>query len=379
MTRRAHGEGSIYQRVDGKWCAQLRYEDPLTGVPLRVSFYGRTKTEVRGKLRDAAARVNAGSPARDSKVTLAQWLETWKAGPLAASTRKPTTKALYTSLAETHLEPAPLGALPLDKLRPSHVHKLIVDKRGVKLSESTLRQVYNVLRLALDDAVREGLTASNVCEKVPRPKAGTREARFLSTAEVAKLIEAAQGTRYQPVLALIALTGMRRGEALALKWSDIDFEERTLSIRGTLARVDGALTVSEPKTERSRRVLPLSPAVSRLLEAHRRSQRVERMRAANIWTETGHVFTTETGRPVDPRNVFRALQVAAKKVKIEGIGLHTLRHSAATAMLENGVNLKAVSAFLGHSSIAITGDIYGHVTDDASRAAANALADAIGM
>lgn len=379
MARRAHGEGSIYQRADGKWCAQLRYEDALTGTAERVTFYGRTKTEVRGKLREAVDRVNAGSPARDAKVTLAQWLETWKAGPLAASTRKPTTKALYTTLAETHLEPAPLGAVPLDKLRPSHVHKLMVDKRGAKLSESTLRQVYNVLRLSLDDAVREGLIAANVCAKVARPKAGTKEARFLSTAEVGKLLEGAQGTRYQPVLALIALTGMRRGEALALKWSDVDFEAHTLSIRGTLARVDGALTVSEPKTERSRRVLPLSPAVSRLLEAHRRAQRVERMRAANIWTETGHVFTTETGKPVDPRNVFRALQAAAKKAKLEGIGLHTLRHSAATAMLENGVNLKAVSAFLGHSSIAITGDIYGHVTDDAARAAANALADAIGM
>ena len=377
-TRRVYGEGSIYKRSDGRWCGSIRHED-AEGRHDRTVLYGRTKTEVRDKLKAALARVDDGSPVRDATATLAAWLKEWRKTQLAASNLKPTTKSLYRSISKTHLEPDPFGRITLDRLKPSHVDRLILELRAKKLASSTVRQVYHVLRLALAGAVRDKLIARNPCEAVKRPTVERTEAKYLSATDVSALLKAAEPSRYHALLELIARTGMRRGEALALKWDDVDTETGTLRVRGTLSRVDGTLVVSEPKTAKSRRTLPLSPAVIARLKWQRAVQAREREQAANVWHETGFVFTTETGRPVDGRDLFRTLQAAAKKAKLSGIGIHTLRHSAATAMLENGVNLKAVSDLLGHSSIAITGDVYAHVSEGTARSAMDTLSDAIGI
>jgi integrase len=141
--------------------------------------------------------------------------------------------------------------------------------------------------------------------------------------------------------------------------------------------VEGALVVTEPKTAKSRRTLPLSPAAVELLHAVRAAQAAERLRAGSAWHQTGYVFTTETGEPCDPRNALRALKIAAHKAGLPSVGLHTLRHSAASVMLTKGVPLKVVSKMLGHASIAITGDIYGHVSPDVSREAVTKLGAAL--
>jgi integrase len=195
-------------------------------------------------------------------------------------------------------------------------------------------------------------------------------------AEVRSLFSADESSRYHSALVLIAARGMRRGECLALRWADIDQDAGVLRIRGTLSRIGGRLTVTEPKTERSRRVLPLTHVTAALLTAQRRTQVAERLRAGSVWMDTGHVLTTETGQPVDPRNLYRVVQTTAKHAGLKDVGVHSLRHSAATAMLEAGVNIKAVSDLLGHSSVSITGDIYGHTSDDSARAAIAKLSDA---
>ncbi len=376
-TRRAHGEGSIYKRSDGRWCGSIRHDD-ADGRPDRTVLYGRTKSEVRDKLKAAIARVDDGAPVRDATATVSAWLKEWRETQLAASNLRPTTRALYTSVSKTHLEPEPFGKITLDKLKPSHIDKLILELRAKDLSTSTVRQIYHVLRLALAGAVRDKHIARNPCEAVPRPTVERAEAKYLSAGDVGALLKAAESSRYHALLELIARTGMRRGEALALKWEDIDLDAGTLRIRGTLARVGGELVVTEPKTAKSRRTLPLSPAAVARLKWQRAVRTRERQRAANAWHETGFVFTTETGRPVDGRDLYRTIQAAAKKAKLSGIGIHTLRHSAATAMLENGVNLKAVSDLLGHSSISITGDVYAHVSEKTARDAMDTLSDAIG-
>jgi integrase len=172
-------------------------------------------------------------------------------------------------------------------------------------------------------------------------------------------------------------TGLRRGEALALRWTDVDLEHKTLRVRGTLARIDGDLVVTDPKTAKSRRFVPISAPTERILRDIRTAQAQQRLLAGPAWQATGYVFTTELGEPCDPRNALRALYVAAAKAGLAGVGLHTLRHTAASVMLTEGVPLKVVSDLLGHSSIAITGDVYGHVSPDVSAEAMATLGAAL--
>jgi len=214
---------------------------------------------------------------------------------------------------------------------------------------------------------------------VKRPSVERTEARHLDATTVAAILSAAEGLRYQPALVLIAATGLRRGEVLALRWSDVNFAGGSLRVAATLSRVGAELVTTEPKTTRSRRTVPLSPAIVALLKAQRVTQAAERLHAGEQWTDTGLVFTTEMGLPVDPRNLLRAVQTAAAKAGVEGVGVHTLRHSAAVAWLEAGVHIKAVADLLGHSSISITGDIYGHTSDATTRAAVDGLSGALGL
>lgn len=366
MTKRSNGEGSIRQRDDGLWVASLRFLDPVTGERSRKVFYGKTKTAARQKMQAARERIENGAPVKDSTATVAAWLAEWRSGALEASSRATSTKNVYSTLSKQHLEPAPFGLIALDRLRPSHIDRLILDLREKKLAASTIRQVYTILRLALTDAKRDGLIAHNVAEAVPRPKVPKKEARFLTSEEVVRLLKAAETSRYHDLLAFIAVTGVRKSEALSTAWAHIDLKAGTYRVPGT-------------KSDAAKRMLHLSPAVIAMLKQHRKRQAEERLLAGNQWRQTGLVFTTEFGTRVDARNALRVIEVASKEAKLDGVCVHTLRHSAATAMLENGVNLKAVSTLLGHSEIGTTANLYGHMTDEQARKAMNTLSDAIGL
>ena len=266
--------------------------------------------------------------------------------------------------------------MTLDRVRPSLVEGWIVELRRKGLAESTIRSAYTILRAVLDTAVRDGALGSNPSAAIRRPRVTAKEAPHLTPAEVADLLSAADGGRYVSLFTLLVHTGLRRGEALALQWSDIDLSNGILRVRGTLSRIDGELVVTEPKTAKSKRFVPISEPAERLLRAQQAAQEEERRHAGSAWRQTGLVFTTEFGEPCDPRNAFRALRVAAAKAGLPHAGLQTLRHSAASVMLTRGVPLKVVSDILGHSSIAITGDIYGHVSPDVARQAMSTLGEA---
>ena len=375
-SRRGNGEGSKpVQRKDGRWQVGIRYT--VDGIAKRTTVTGRTATEAREKATEVRGRLKAHLPAKDRKVTLAAFTTDWIGSTLAASDRKATTKAMYAAIAKKHIVGAPIGTTPLDKLKPSHVEAWTVELRKRGLSESTIRSAYTILRAILDTAVRDEALAKNPAAAVTRPKVTRKEAPHLTTAQVGTLLEKAETSRYALLFELLVNTGLRRGEALALTRSDVDFAKRLIRVRGTLARVDGELVVTEPKTAKSRRVIHMSPAAERVLKAVSLRQKEDRLRAGSVWVSTGYIFTTETGEPCDPRNALRALKVAADRPGLPGVGLHTLRHSAATVMLEKGVPLKVVSEILGHTSVSITGDIYGHVSPDVSAQAMDALGDAL--
>ena len=394
-TRTANGTGNIRKRPNGTWEVRLSYVD-ADGTLKRVSVYGKTQREVREKVKAVRERVDNGAPATDDKMALAAWMARWRETTLAVSNLKESTRSLYASLSRKHIEGGVIAAIPLAKLRPSDVEKLILAMRSATkpgkptkdtpnpepvraLSDSTIRSTYTVLRLGLDGAVRDGVLARNPTHSVQRPGVARKEAAHLDPEQVTQLLAAAEGSRYHTALLLIATTGLRRGEALALRWSDVDLDAGVARVRDTVQRIDGKLSTGPVKTDRSRRMLPISPAMVALLRRHRVTQLEERMRAANQWADTGLVFTTELGRVVEPRNLLRLVETAAKRIGLEGVGAHTLRHSAATAWLEAGVHIKQVSDLLGHSSVAITGDVYGHGSDQSARAAVDGLSGVLGL
>ena len=331
--RRGNSEGSNpVQRADGRWQVHIRHTDE-DGSSSRHTVYGSTAKEARDKAAEVRARLRANLPAKDRKITLGEFTSEWIDSALEASDRKATTKNLYGTMARTHSIGGRIGARSLDKLRPSHIDAGKVDLKDRGLAESSIRTAYTVLRAVLDTAVRDKAIAHNPAHAVRRPKVTANEAAYLTPDQVRSLLAAAEGSRY---------------------------------------------AVTETKTAKSRRVVPLSRTTEKVLRDVRTRQRAERLMAGSVWQPTPYVLTTELGEPCDPRNALRALKAAAKRAKLPStVGLHTLRHSAASVMLSAGVPLKVVSEVFGHASVAITGDIYGHVSPEVSREALTRLSNAL--
>jgi integrase len=360
------------KRADGRFVVTFSFEGK------RYYGYGQTQTEAKADASDKRKNLEAGAPVRDSSRTLGDWLEEWRTTTLKGSDRSVSTKYLYAGLTKRHVDTS-MGGLALKRIRPTDVTALLLTMEEKGLAASTRRNCYAALRWALSDAVDNGLLASNPVLKVKRPKVTSGESLSLGPAQVTTLVTGADGLRYEAALRLILMTGLRRGEALALRWSDIDLTRREARVTGSLVRQNGVLVVSTPKTAGSRRTVSLSLAAVALLKAHKVTQASERLKAGNLWENTGFVFVTEFGQPADPRNLLRAVTIAAKKADLVGVGVHTLRHTYATTALLNGVPIHVVSRNLGHSSIAITADIYGHLTDEATQSAADTVSVALGL
>lgn len=375
MAKRANGEGTVYKRPDGTWSGQLTVRD-IAGTIHRPTVYGKTRTEVRAKLAEVRQRVETGAPVRDSTITLALWLSDWVAVALPASDRKQSTIDLYALITRKHLIPV-LGQRQLQALRPSDIEALVLAKRRAGLSSSTVRTIYTVLRAAMDTAVRDGLVRENPAVKIRRPTAQRREAAHLDAHGASQLLLAVQGERLEALIRLMLATGLRRGEALGLHWDDVDLEARQLRVKWTLNRTSRGLELGEPKTSKSRRTVPLPNSTVVSLQAHRARQEEEKTAAGDSWQDTDLVFCTEVGSALEPRNVLRRFDTLARRAGLPGITLHTLRHTAASLLLAAGTHTKVVQEHLGHSSYAITADIYSHVTPTQQREAADRLDEAL--
>jgi integrase len=213
-------------------------------------------------------------------------------------------------------------------------------------------------------AERWGLVSRNVAKLVDPPRVPRHEIEPLTPEQARRLIEAAAEDRLRALWVTALATGLRQGELLALRWEDVDLDVRkTLRVRHTLARVDGKLKLLEPKTERSRRSVSLPEVVVTALRAHRTRQRMERLVAGSRWQDTGHVFATTIGTPIEAARVTRSFALALERAGLPHIRFHDLRHAAATFLLAQGFTLEDVKNLLGHSSIVLTSNTYGHVLE----------------
>jgi integrase len=386
---RQNGEGSVYQRKsDGLWIASvtLGWED---GKRKRKTVSAKTAAEARKKLRAVQTNVDAGLPVKTSdRMTVNQLLDRWFNDVLRHQVASPAL-ANYQSIAEHHIRPT-LGRKQLKRLETADIDALLSAKLDSGLSVSTVRRIRSVLAQALTQAQRWEFVPRNAATLSRPPKAARREGRGMTPEEARTFMTGVAGHRLEAVFVAMLGTGLRRGEALALKWSDVDLGHATLTVSRQLRREDGpinpetgkheggSLVLIDPKTEKSRRQVDLPSFVVTALRAHKARQAVERLKVGAAWQEGGYVFTSGIGTALDPRNVSRQFSDVAARVGLGAWHIHELRHSAASLMIAQGQPIEVVSAVLGHSSIRMTVDTYTHVAPSGRKAAAAAMDDLFG-
>jgi integrase len=199
----------------------------------------------------------------------------------------------------------------------------------------------------------------------------------LTVEDARRLVGAIRGDRFEALWICALTLGLRKGELLGLRWNDIDFGDATLMIRQALQRAGGHLVLVEPKTARSRRVVPVPPQTLAALRAHRRRQHADKLAAGRAWRDSGPVFTTHLGGPLEPRNVNRSWYAVRSRAGLTGFRLHDLRHSCASFLLAAGASPRTAMKTLGHSQIGLTMNTYTHVLPEVERAAIDAAARAI--
>jgi integrase len=366
--------GHITKRGDS-WTALVDLPpDPATGKRRRKRITAATKREVENQVAVVLASAQTGF-VDAGKVTVREFFDHWL--DTAAPTLRPSTVRRYRDLARLHIVGV-VGNLKLAKLSPAEVQRLYADRLAAGLSPTSVRHVHGLLHRALGDAVRWGLLARNVTDAVDPPRRSTPEARTWDAREVAAVLSAAANDDHEALWRLALLTGMRRGELLGLRWTDIDLDGGVLSVRRTMSRgASSRLENGEPKTASGRRRIALPASVIDSLRRHRVRQLEYRLKAGLAFEDRGLVFTNETGGPVHPNTLSARFRRLIVTVGVPTIRFHDLRHTCATLLLGQGVHPKVVQERLGHTDIAMTMNLYSHVTADMQRQAADQLDDVI--
>ncbi|KUN75819.1 tyrosine-type recombinase/integrase [Streptomyces griseoruber] len=397
---RANGEGTIYQRKDGRWEA-AGYVLAADGTRKRVRVYGTTRKEAADKLTEKIADSNRGLPVATADSTVGDYLTYWLNG-VAVHRLRENTHVRYAACVRLHLMPG-LGTKKVARLTAKDVRTFLDRLRTTcqcctqgldaerksccavgeccqkRLSPLTVTYVHSVLKSALEHAVREDELPRNVARNVKATTPRPRRFRPFSAAEARQFLVAARADRLHALYALALRTGLRKGELLGLHWEDLDLSNGTASIRRSLQRTrTGGLTHLPTKTLASERRIALPTECIRSLREHRQQQYKEREIAGSAWRDSGLVFTTPTGRPLDPANLNRRFRSFLERAGLRRIRFHDLRHSTATLLLEQGVDLVVIKELLGHAHIGVTAGVYAHVRLRLQRQAIDTLGDALG-
>ena len=352
MSRRANNEGSVYKRKDGRWCAVVY----LKGE--RIYLYARTRTEVVTKLKETQKQVDQGLTVRGARYSLGEYLQEWLV--FVKSNLRPHTWEGYEQVTRSHIVPH-LGTVRLKDLHPKQIQALYALKEK-SLGPSTIRIIHAVLHKSLDQAIKWGLIGRNPADAVTRPRQNKKEMSVLTPEQAQSLLSHLVGDRYEALYYLALTTGLRRGELLGLKWDDLDWVTGKLKVQRQLSRLKGeGLVFMQPKTRAGQRSIALGQGALEKLRNHAKLQQLERQFFENRWKDTGLIFTSLIGTPIDPKNLSNVHSKLIKDLGFPPIRFHDLRHTAATLMLIQGVHPKVVQERLGHSTIEMTLNTYSHV------------------
>jgi integrase len=327
--------------------------------------YGKSRNVVHKKLRTLRSEADKGLAIGDQKWTTGAWLEEFVAGR-AKIGRKPGTIQDYRYYLDYYLIPH-LGRIPLKELRrpklQGFVDQLVKEKI---LSALTIRHCVQKLRTALTHAVAAGIIETSPAAVLDLPAVLKTKKNPYSLEEVKRFIESVIDHRFRALFTFSITTGLREGEALGLRWADVNLEAGTIEVNNTLHRRDWVWHFESTKSESGTRTIKLTSLMMNLLAQHRESQRAERLLAGDAWQDYGVVFATHKGGPLGARNVFRDYKKAQKQANLRKQTYHDLRHAAAKLLIESGaMTLSEVSKFLGHAGIQITSDYYLHLSVEA--------------
>jgi len=348
MGRRANGEGTITHRKDGRWEA-AGYVPVAGGGRKRIRFYGTSREDVHRRLVAALEQARRNIPVPATNWSVERYLDYWLRTVVPIKTR-PRTAELYESTVRLYISPF-IGKKRLDKLSVQDVQELVNQLYADGNSERTLHRVRTVLSSALSRAEKEELVYRNVARLIDLPKYERKAITPWTGEQAVAFLDACDGHRWALGYFLLLTYGMRRGEVLGLRWSDIDFEQDIIHVRQQLQRIHGVLQTGPVKTSAGRRDLPLLlPIRGRFL-----ALRDERQPEPNDL-----VFLSTAGTPVDPKNFVRTFHEIRDQAGLPRITVHHTRHTAATLLKNLGVPVRDVQLILGHSNITTTQEIYQH-------------------
>lgn len=365
----------------GSWCYVVDLApEPGSGKRRQKKKGGyATKDAAKDAENVVLGRVATNEPVPVGTVGafLREWLVA--AGP----SQRPATRRAYLTYS-THLI-AQLDTVKLERLGPAEVAAcqaslLAEGRRDGKeggLSPTTVRGCMVLLRQALDDAVAWRRLPWNPARAVKAPAAAPSPMRTWTAEQTRAFLAAVDGHRLAPVFQLLAVTGMRRGEVLGLRWADVDLDTAKVSVRQTVTRPAGVVTIGETKTDRARRTMSIDPATVAALRRQRAAQAAERLQWGSAYQDRDLVFAKEDGSPVNPETPGRVLRSVATAAGLPVIRVHDLRHGYATQALAARVNPKTVADRLGHARVNVTLDTYSHVLPEVEEAEALRVAEII--
>lgn len=366
-------KGSVYKRKgSSRWYLSIDVGRDEAGKRLRHQYTYRTKREAEEARVDLLSQLQQDTYTAPSTVTVREWLTTWLDGRQGIAE---TTRAGYEIDVRRIVKA--FGPRHLRQVTPAMVNSFYAELSKT-LNPKTVRNTHGTFHKALDDAVRHGVISRNVSDFAELPRAERPEMTTWSLDELKQFLHHTESHRLYPAFLLACSSGLRRSEVLGLRWRNVDLDNGRAAIVDTVVPVKGeaVLRTGETKSRRSRRVIPLDPTTVAVLRSHKTRQKVERLAAGSLWSDLDLCFVNEIGEPVKPDTFSRIWKRLAKEAGVSPLTPHPgARHSWATLALEDGIALRIVQEQPGHSSIAITADVYQHVSEDLSREAVERVAE----